>query len=97
MTFLATLGSAREPNGAELFTHWVPEAVAIDPSRRERLGATPHDLEFTLEGEGGGVFGVHIADGAVRGSVGALEHADLPVRLDVATWRALSSARPPSR
>jgi putative sterol carrier protein len=75
---------------AEFFTCWVPEAVASDPARRERLGASPHDLEFTLEGEGGGVFGVHIADHAVRGSVGALEHADLRVRLDVATWRALN-------
>ncbi|RIL05641.1 MAG: hypothetical protein DCC71_09630 [Proteobacteria bacterium] len=72
------------------FTNWVPAAVASDPSRRDRLGASAHDLEFTLEGEGGGVFGVHIADGAVRGSVGALEHADLRVRLDVSTWRALN-------
>ena len=74
----------------EFFTRWVPDAVSGDPSRRDRLGATPHDLEFTLEGEGGGVFGVHIADGAVRGSVGALEQADLRIRLDVATWRALN-------
>ena len=75
---------------AEFFTSWVPLAVARDPSRSARLGAAPHALEFTLEGEGGGVFGVHIADGAVRGSVGALEHADLRVRLDVETWRALN-------
>lgn len=75
---------------AEFFTRWVPDAVARDPSRSGRLGHTAHDLEFALEGEGGGVFGVHIADGAVRGSVGALEHADLRVRLDVATWRALN-------
>ena len=75
---------------AEFFTSWVPSAVASDPSRQQRLGPTPHDLEFTLEGEGGGVFGVHIADGAVRGSVGAIEDADLRVRLDVATWRALN-------
>jgi putative sterol carrier protein len=79
-----------EITAEDFFTRWVPDAVAQDPRRRERLGATPHDLEFTLEGEGGGVFGVHIADGAVRGSVGALEHADLRVRLDVETWRALN-------
>ncbi|MCU0668363.1 MAG: SCP2 sterol-binding domain-containing protein [Myxococcota bacterium] len=72
------------------FTRWVPEAVATDPARRERLGATAHDLEFTLEGEGGGVFGVHIADGVVRGSVGSLEHAHLRIRLAVDTWRALN-------
>lgn len=72
------------------FTRWVPETVAIDASRRERLGASAHDLEFTLEGEGGGVFGVHIADGCVRGSVGGLERADLRIRLGVDTWRALN-------
>lgn len=75
---------------AEFFTRWVPEAVSRDPARRARLGATPHALEFTLEGEGGGVFGVHIEEGGVRGSVGPLEHADLRVRLDVATWRELN-------
>ena len=75
---------------AEFFTHWVPLAVERDPSRRDRLGHTPHDLEFTLEGEGGGVFGVHIADGGVRGSVGPVPDADLRIRLDVATWRALN-------
>jgi putative sterol carrier protein len=75
---------------AEFFTRWVPDAVARDPSRSGRLGHGAHELEFTLEGEGGGVFGVHSADGAGRGSVGALEHADLRVRLDVSTWRALN-------
>jgi putative sterol carrier protein len=74
----------------EFFTQWVPSAVAGDATRRGRLGATAHDLEFTLEGDGGGTFGVHIADGAVRGSVGPIEHADLRIRLDVATWRALN-------
>jgi putative sterol carrier protein len=74
----------------DFFMQWVPNAVSSDPSRRDRLGSHPHDLEFTLEGEGGGVFGVQIADGAVRGSVGPLEHADLRIRLDVATWRALN-------
>jgi putative sterol carrier protein len=75
---------------AEFFTAWVPHAVASDPARQQRLGATAHDLEFTLDGDGGGVFGVHIAERAVRGSVGAVERPDLRVRLDVATWRALN-------
>jgi putative sterol carrier protein len=75
---------------AEFFTRWVPDAVARDPSRRARLGHGTHDLEFTLEGEGGGAFGVHIDEGSVTGSVGALENADLRVRLDVSTWRALN-------
>jgi putative sterol carrier protein len=75
---------------AEFFTRWVPEAVASDPKRRERLGHGAHVLEFTLEGEGGGVFAVRIADGVVSGSVGTPEHADLKIRLDVPTWRALN-------
>jgi putative sterol carrier protein len=74
----------------EFFVRWVPAAVAADPARRERLGHQPVAIEFALEGAGGGVFGVHLADGAVSGSVGPLEHADLRVRTDVATWRALN-------
>lgn len=74
----------------EFFVRLVPFAVAEDPARRERLGAKPVEIEFALEGEGGGHFGVHIADGAVAGSVGPLAEADLRVRTDVATWRALN-------
>jgi putative sterol carrier protein len=74
----------------EFFTSWVPRAVSGDPSRRDRLGEQRHDLEFTLEGEGGGVFGVHILDGQVRGTVGPVADPDLRVRLDVATWRQLN-------
>jgi len=74
----------------EFFTRWVPAAVAEDPERRARLGERPLLLEFELEGEGGGFFAVHIADGAVRGSVGPASAADLRVRVDVATWRSLN-------
>jgi putative sterol carrier protein len=74
----------------EFFVQWVPDAVAGDPTRRDRLGLQAHDLEFTLEGEGGGTFGVHIANGAVRGSVGPIPEADLRIKLDVGTWRALN-------
>lgn len=72
------------------FSQWVPEAVASDPQRRARLGDKPLQLEFELEGEGGGFFAVAIEEGAVSGSAGRLEHADLRVRLDMATWRALN-------
>lgn len=72
------------------FSRWVPEAVASDPQRRARLGDKPLHLEFELEGEGGGFFGVHIQDGVVAGTVGGLETADLRVRLDMDTWRALN-------
>jgi putative sterol carrier protein len=74
----------------EFFLRWVPAAVAADPARRERLGGKPVEIEFELEGEGGGRFGVHLADGTVSGSHGPLERADLHVRTDVATWRALN-------
>ena len=75
----------------EFFTRWVPAAIASDPARRERLGLAPIDLEFTLEGEGGGVYTVRIRDTVMHGSVGPLEEAQLRVRTDVATWRQLNS------
>ena len=74
----------------EFFTRWLPEAIANDPARRARLGEAPIDLEFTLEGEGGGVYTVLIRDGVMYGSVGPLEEAQLCVRTDVATWRQLN-------
>jgi len=72
------------------FSRWVPEAVASDPQRRARLGDKPLHLEFELEGDGGGFFCVRIEDGVVDGTAGRLETADLRVRLDMATWRALN-------
>jgi putative sterol carrier protein len=75
----------------EFFTNWAPAAIAADPPRRARLGAAPIDIEFTLEGDGGGVFGVHVRDGAMHGSVGPVEAAHLRVRTDVVTWRELNS------
>ena len=74
----------------EFFTRWVPEAIANDPVRRARLGEAPIDLEFTLEGEGGGVYAVRIRDGVMHGSAGPLAEAQLRVRTDVATWRELN-------
>ena len=74
----------------EFFTRWLPDAIANDPARRARLGEAPIDLEFTLEGEGGGVYTVLIRDGVMYGSVGPLEEAQLCVRTDVATWRQLN-------
>ena len=74
----------------EFFTRWLPDAIANDPARRARLGEAPIDLEFTLEGEGGGVYTVLIRDGVLYGSAGPLEEAQLCVRTDVATWRQLN-------
>jgi putative sterol carrier protein len=74
----------------EFFTRWVPEAVASDPTRRDRLGPTAHALEFTLEGDGGGTFGLYLSDGSVRGCIGPIGEPDLRVRLGVDTWRQLN-------
>ena len=76
---------------AEFFTRWIPRMVDDDAQRRRRLGETKATLEFELEGEEGGLFTLHVADGRVRGELGAAEgHPDLRVRLDVPTWRALN-------
>jgi len=72
------------------FTRWVPEAVAADPVRRARLGSDPLTLEFELQGEGGGFYVLHVAQGVVSGSEGSAEQANLRVRLGVDTWRALN-------
>jgi putative sterol carrier protein len=77
----------------DFFTRWVPDAVEGDARRRERLATTRAVLEFHLldtESEVGGVFVLHVEEGLVRGRPGAAAEADLRVRLDVGTWRALN-------
>lgn len=74
----------------EFFTRWVPAQVAFDAERRSRLGETGATIEFTLTGEGGGVFCVVVEQGEVRGFEGGSSEADLSVRLDVPTWRELN-------
>jgi putative sterol carrier protein len=80
---------------AEFFTRWLPRVVQQDEERRDQLGTTRATIVFELEGEGeaedSGVFHVRIADGAVQGGAGEPEHADLRVRVDVPTWRALNA------
>jgi putative sterol carrier protein len=74
----------------EFFVRWLPEVVAADPERRERLGDTTATLQFDLVGEGGGSFLLHVESGWVRGGPGPGEVVDLRLELDVATWRALN-------
>jgi putative sterol carrier protein len=74
----------------EFFTRWVPEAVARDAQRRARLGDTDAAIHFELEGPGGGDWTVAVVGGEVRGAEGIPTRADLHVRLDVPTWRALN-------
>jgi putative sterol carrier protein len=84
---------ARPPDDIEpheFFTRWVVEAVNQDEDRRMRLGETDAVIVFELTGDGGGWFTVSIAGGTVSGAVGAPEHADLRVAVDVQTWRALN-------
>jgi putative sterol carrier protein len=71
-------------------TRWLPEVVAGDPERRQRLGDTAATLQFDLVGDGGGSFLLHVEAGAVRGAPGPAVTADLRLELDVATWRALN-------
>ena len=74
----------------EFFTRWVPQAVAADPDRRTRLHDTRATIAFELEGEGGGLYALELADGQVAGRSGPVPGADLRVRVDVSTWRALN-------
>lgn len=74
----------------EFFTRWLPEVVAADADRRQRLGDTVATLQFDLVGDGGGSFLLHVEGGFVRGAPGPASAADLRLELDVATWRALN-------
>lgn len=75
---------------ADFFTRWVPEAVAGDPERRARLGETRAIIEFELTGESVEVWTLRIAEGRVAGHPGGNDGADLRVRVDTTTWRALN-------
>ena len=75
----------------EFFARWLPWVVEHDAPRRAQLGDTRATIAFELEGEGGGLFHVRIAAGAVSGGAGEPEPADLRVRVDVASWRALNA------
>jgi putative sterol carrier protein len=75
----------------EFFTRWLPKVVAADDARRTQLGDTRATIAFDLEGEGGGVFHVRIANGEVCGFAGEPARADLRVRVDVPSWRALNA------
>ncbi len=77
----------------DFFCRWVPERVAADPDRRGRLPKKPAGIEFTLVGEGGGVFGVILENGAARGTNGKLANPDLRVRVSVRDWRDLNAGR----
>ena len=74
----------------EFFVRWLPDVVAADPLRRQRLADTTATLQFDLIGDGGGSFLLHVEAGCVRGGVGPAPAADLRLELDLATWRALN-------
>jgi putative sterol carrier protein len=80
----------REIDAFEFFTRWLPEAVASDALRREKLADTAATLQFDLLGEGGGSYLLHLEAGLVRGALGPADAADLRLELDVVTWRALN-------
>ena len=74
----------------EFFVRWLPDVVAADPLRRQRLADTTATLQFDLIGDGGGSFLLHVEAGFVRGGVGPAAAADLRLELDLPTWRALN-------
>lgn len=78
-----------EPEG--FFTSWVPETVAADPTRRTHLMGTVAVLEFTLVGEGGGVYTLHLREGVVTGVCGSADQPDLRILLDLETWQRLNA------
>lgn len=81
----------REIDPLDFFLRWLPEVVAADPLRRERLAGTTATLQFDLIGDGGGSFLLYVEAGSVRGAVGPTpDAADLRLELDLATWRALN-------
>ncbi len=75
----------------EFFTRWIPESVATDHVRREKLGETRARIVFELLGEEGGPFTIDIEAGMVAGRAGDHGEENLRVRVDVATWRKLNS------
>jgi putative sterol carrier protein len=80
----------REIAPLEFFSRWLPDIVAADPARQQRLGATTATLQFDLIGDEGGSYLLHVESGRVRGGPGPGEAVDLRLELDVTTWRALN-------
>lgn len=75
----------------DFFTLWIPDSVARDHVRREKLGATEARIVFELAGQEGGAFTIDIEEGTVSGREGDHGAANLRVRVDVTTWRSLNS------
>jgi len=76
---------------ADFFLRWVPDAVAQDPERRQKLVGTEATVVFDLSGPEGGCFTIRIEHGVVEGSEGVAHEPDLQVHLDVDTWRKLNA------
>jgi putative sterol carrier protein len=75
----------------EFFTRWLPGVVSADAERRARLAGTDATLVFDVHGEGGGLYHLRVEAGVVTGYAGEPEAADLRVRVDLASWRALNA------
>ena len=59
----------------DFFVHYIGDAVARDPSRRDKLGTTEASIVFQLAGSSddpGGDFTVRIEEGTVTGTPGAV-------------------------
>ena len=75
----------------DFFERWIPEAVNRDAGRRARIADLRAKIQFQLDGEDGGNYWLHVADGHVAGAAGVLDEPDLVLSLDVATWRRLNA------
>jgi putative sterol carrier protein len=80
----------------DFFLRWVPDAVASDPDRQQKLGDTEAVVVFDLadlDGPDGGAFTITIANGVVAAREGSVTSPDLRVFLDVGTWRQLNAGQ----
>ena len=75
----------------EFFTRWIPESVAVDHVRREKLGDTRARIIFELVGDDRDFFTIDIEQGVVAGRPGDHGEAQLRVSVDVTTWRRLNA------
>ncbi len=75
----------------DFFIHWIVDVVNSDEDRRCKLRGTEAAVVFDLQGDGGGLYTVRIADGRVSGHEGDCPDANLRVRTDIETWRQLNS------
>jgi len=74
----------------EFFCRWVPEMVARDTRRQQRLGNTEARIVFAFDEPEHGAYTVHVESGEVRGEVGRVDSPNLEIQIGIETWRSLN-------